>query len=163
MSPSTAADASPGVRDCVSDEVADDVGVRIETDAALTPDEVNAAYGWVEWPRREAWRLEAIARTCTWFAARERDGTLVGIARLLDDGGLHATLWDVIVRPDRQRHGIGAALARAALERCSDRRLVALVSTPAAVPFFAAMGFVTSSHGHAAMYLRPSAPAEQGS
>ena len=115
--------------------------VTIESDATLTPDEVNAAYGWVEWPPREAWRLEAISRSCTWLTAR--DGTeLVGIARLLDDGGLHASLWDVIVRPDRQRQGIGTSLTRAALERCADRRLVAIVSTPAAVPFFDALGFV---------------------
>lgn len=136
--------------------------VRIDADANLTPDEVNAAYAWVEWPPREPWRLEAIARSCTWFAAREAD-ELVGVARVLDDGGLHATMWDVIVRPDRQRRGIGRALARAALDRCQDRRLVALVSTPAAVPFFAAMGFVTDSHGHAAMYLRPLAGSHEHS
>jgi GNAT superfamily N-acetyltransferase len=130
-------------------------GVAIEADASLAPDEVNEAYGWVDWPRRESWRLEAIARTCAWFTAREPDATLVGIARLLDDGGLHASLWDLIVRPDRQRRGIGTALARAALERCTDRRLVALVSTPSAVPFFAALGFTPESHGHAALYLRP--------
>jgi GNAT superfamily N-acetyltransferase len=128
--------------------------VTIETEATLTPDEVNAAYAWVEWPPREPWRIEAISRTSTWLAARE--GTeLVGIARILDDGGLHASLWDCIVRPDRQRRGIGSRLVRAALERCADRRLVAIVSTPAAVPFFAALGFVGESHGHRAMYLRP--------
>ena len=129
-------------------------GVTIETDATLANDEVNAAYDWVEWPQREAWRIEAMARSCTWFAAREA-GEIVGIARLLDDGGLHATVWDLIVRPDRQRRGIGSSLLEAILDRCADRRLVALVSTPAAVPFFAAMGFVDESHGHSAMYLRP--------
>lgn len=128
--------------------------VAIETDATLTPDEVNVAYAWVEWPQREAWRIEAMSRSCTWFAARE-GGELVGIARLLDDGGLHAAVWDLIVRPDRQRRGIGRALLTAVLDRCGDRRLVSLVSTPAAVPFFAAMGFLAESHGHAAMYLRP--------
>jgi GNAT superfamily N-acetyltransferase len=116
---------------------------------------VNAAYAWVEWPQRETWRLEAIALSSTWFAAREPDGALVGIARLLDDGGLHASLWDVIVRPDRQRRGIGRRLVELALERCRDRRLVAIVSTPAAVPFFDSIGFVSESHGHQARYLRP--------
>jgi GNAT superfamily N-acetyltransferase len=133
----------------------------IETDAPLTPDEVNAAYAWADWPLREAWRLEAIGRTCTWFGARDPDGSLIGVARLLDDGGLHASLWDVIVRPDRRRQGIATALVRAALDRCTDRRLVALVSTPDAVPFFAAMGFVAESHGHLAMYQRPR-PAAHG-
>jgi GNAT superfamily N-acetyltransferase len=135
--------------------------VKVGADASLTPDEVNAAYAWVEWPQREPWRLEAIARTCTWLVARDPDGSLVGIARLLDDGGLHAALWDVIVRPDRQRQGIGTSLVRAALDRCTDRRLVSLVSTPTAVPFFAAMGFMPGSHGHAAMYLRPHATAHE--
>jgi len=129
--------------------------VRFEVDARLLPDEVNAAYAWVEWPQREAWRLDAVARSCTWIAARDRDGGLVGVARLLDDGGLHAALWDVIVRPDRQRQGIGSGLVRMALDQCADRRLLALVSTPAAVDFFRAQGFVPESHGHVAMYLRP--------
>lgn len=134
--------------------------VAIEADAVLTPDEVNAAYAWVEWPPREAWRIEAVSRSSTWLAARE-GGELVGIARLLDDGGLHASLWDVIVRPDHQRRGIGSNLARAALDRASDRRLVAIVSTPAAVPFFASLGFVDESHGHRAMYLRPHATSHE--
>ncbi len=136
-------------------------GALIETDASLSPDDVNAAYAWAEWPQRERWRLEAIARSCTWLGARDPDGSLIGVARLLDDGGLHASLWDVIVRPDRRRQGIGSALVDAALDRCADRRLVALVSTPDAVPFFAAMGFVPESHGHVAMYHRPR-PAADG-
>ena len=136
--------------------------VTIEADAVLAPSEVNAAYAWVEWPRREPWRLDAIARTSTWFAARNDEDGLVGVARLVDDGGLHASLWDLIVRPDRQRLGIGTLLARAALDRCADRRLVALVSTPAAVEFFASLGFAPESHGHVAMYLRPhTAPAHE--
>ena len=129
--------------------------VSIQADAVLAPDEVNGAYAWVEWPQRETWRLDAVSRSCTWFAARDPEAGLVGVARLLDDGGLHASLWDVIVRPDHQRQGIGTRLAQAALDRCADRRIVALVSTPAAVGFFASLGFVTESHGHAAMYLRP--------
>lgn len=130
---------------------------RVESGRQLSPAEVNAAYAWVEWPEREAWRLEAIGRRCTWITATLADGQMVGVARVLDDGGLHASLWDVIVRPDHQRQGIGTALVRAALAACEDRRLIALVSTPVAVPFFAAMGFVTESHGHAAMYHRPRA------
>jgi GNAT superfamily N-acetyltransferase len=129
--------------------------VTIEAGATLTPDQVNAAYAWVEWPARESWRLEAIARSCRWFAARDADAGLVGVTRLLDDGGLHATLWDIIVRPDHQRRGIGTALVRAALDECADRRLVAIVSTPAATAFFGALGFVSESHGHRALYLRP--------
>ena len=133
--------------------------VRFEAGASLTPADVNAAYAWVEWPAREAWRIEAASRSCTWFAARSVDGALVGVCRLLDDGGLHAAVWDVIVHPERRRQGIGRTLVELALEHSTDRRLVALVSTPAAVPFFRSLGFLGESHGHQAMYLRPQAHA----
>jgi ribosomal protein S18 acetylase RimI-like enzyme len=129
--------------------------VRFQADAHLEPNEVNAAYAWVEWPERDEWRIEAAGRTSTWFTARDLDGALVGICRLLDDGGLHASVWDVIVRPDRQRLGIGRELVRMALERAEDRRLVVLVSTPAALPLFESLGFTGESHGHRALYLRP--------
>ncbi len=82
----------------------------IEPDAKLTVDQINGAYAWVDWPQREAWRLDAVS-------------------------------------------------ARAAVAQCADRRIVALVSTPAARPFFDALGFATEVHGHAAMYLRPQAEA----
>jgi ribosomal protein S18 acetylase RimI-like enzyme len=132
------------------------VTVSVEADATLTANEVNAAYAWAEWPQREAWRLDAVGRSCTWFVARDGH-EILGLARVLDDGGLHASLWDLIVRPDRRREGIGTAIARAALDRVQDRRLVALVSTPSAIPFFRTLGFVAGSHGHEAMYLRPHA------
>ena len=129
--------------------------VRFQADARLEPDEVNAAYAWVEWPARDSWRIEAASHSSTWFTARDVNGSLVGICRLLDDGGLHASVWDVIVRPDRQRQGIGRRLVELALDRAVDRRLVVLVSTPAALPFFESFGFVGESHGHRALYLRP--------
>ncbi|MFZ5851734.1 MAG: GNAT family N-acetyltransferase [Actinomycetota bacterium] len=132
--------------------------VRWVLDRAATPSvaEVNEAYGWAEWPAREPWRVEAVSRSCRWLAARDAGtGELLGLVRLLDDGGLHASLWDLLVRPDVRRQGIGRALAEAALAECADRRLVVVVSTPEAVALFAALGFRAGSHGHAALYLRP--------
>lgn len=134
----------------------EDAGLTFESDASLTPDEVNAAYAWAEWPSREAWRIEEASRRSRWLAARDPDGRLVGIARVLDDGGLYATVWDLLVHPDWRGRGIGTRLMELALEACRDRRLVALVATPMARPLYERLGFVTESHAHAAMYLRPS-------
>ena len=77
------------------------------------------------------------------------------MVRLLDDGGLNASIWDLLVRPDWRGRGVGTRLMELVLERCRDRRLVALVATPAARSLYGHLGFVTESHGHAGMYLRP--------
>jgi len=135
--------------------MASPAGVAFAVGAAPTPDEVNAAYAWVEWPEREPWRIEAVGRSSTWITARDADGALIGMARVLDDGGLHASLWDVIVDPTRRRAGIGTGLVDRALQLCRDRSLLVLVSTPAALGFFERLGFLAESHGHRAMYLRP--------
>jgi GNAT superfamily N-acetyltransferase len=129
--------------------------LRLTTGVALSVDQVNAAYAWAGWPRREDWRIEEASRRSTWLTAATADGTLVGVARLLDDGGLYASVWDLIVHPDWRGKGIGTSLVEHALEECRDRRLVALVATPSARGLLERVGFVTESHGHAAMYLRP--------
>jgi len=43
-------------------------------------------------------------------------GVLVGFARVISDLTFRATIWDVIVRPSHQGHGIGAAMMRFVLE-----------------------------------------------
>ena len=129
--------------------------LRFTAGAALSAEQVNAAYAWADWPTRESWRIDEASRRSTWFTAATPDGTLVGVARLLDDGGLYATIWDVIVDPEWRGRGIATSLVERALEQCHDRRLVALVATPLARGLFERLGFGTESHGHAAMYLRP--------
>jgi GNAT superfamily N-acetyltransferase len=43
-------------------------------------------------------------------------GTLVGFARVISDLTYRATIWDVIVRPTHQGHGVGRAIMNAVLE-----------------------------------------------
>ena len=132
-------------------------GLVFEAGVALSADEVNAAYAWAEWPQRDAWRIAEASRRSRWFAARTAGGELVGVVRVLDDGGLYASVWDLLVHPDWRGKGIGTQLMKLALDACRDRRLVALVATPAGRGLYERLGFVTESHGHAAMYLRPRA------
>jgi len=42
--------------------------------------------------------------------------TLVGFTRVISDRTYRATIWDVIVRPSHQAHGIGTKLVRAVLD-----------------------------------------------
>jgi GNAT superfamily N-acetyltransferase len=131
--------------------------LRLTIGSVLSADQVNAAYAWAEWPSREAWRIDEVNRRCTWITAETSDGALVGVARLLDDGGLATSIWDLIVHPEWRGKGVGTWLVERAIEESRDRRLVALVATPAARGLLERLGFVTESHGHAAMYLRPKA------
>jgi GNAT superfamily N-acetyltransferase len=131
------------------------VDVIISTDLPPTHDEVNAAYAWPGWPQREAWRLDAVARSCTWLTARLPDGTVVGLCRVLDDGGLHASLWDLLVHPDHRRQGIGTRLVEHALGLVRDRSLLVLVATPESAALFRRLGLVAELHGHTALYTRP--------
>ncbi len=89
---------------------------------------------------------------------------LIGLARVLDDGMLYASVWDVLVARFWQRHGIGRALMVVVLERTEGRRLVALVATKAGESLYRALGFTECSAGSTALFLRPdsSAPDRKG-
>jgi len=90
--------------------------------------------------------------------ARTSDGRLVGLARVLDDGLLYASIWDVIVRPERQRAGIGRALLAAVLEQTAGRRLVSLVSTAAGEALYRTAGFAETDGRSTALFRRAHEP-----
>jgi len=92
----------------------------------------------------------------TWNVTAREDGELVGLGRLLDDGALYATIWDMIVVPGEQRRGIGRAILERLLARASARTIVALVATPAGRPLYEEYGFTVESSGSVGMLLRPS-------
>jgi CYTH domain-containing protein/GNAT superfamily N-acetyltransferase len=60
------------------------------------------------------WRGRLAAHSITWVTVRDPDGDLVGFVNVVGDGGEHAFLLDTVVRPDRQRTGIGRELVAAA-------------------------------------------------
>lgn len=68
---------------------------------AVGPTEYQVLLGAVGW--RSVEQADAALRQAletTWNAtARTADGRLVGLARVLDDGFLYGSVWDVIVAP----------------------------------------------------------------
>ncbi|MCU0701118.1 MAG: GNAT family N-acetyltransferase [Myxococcaceae bacterium] len=56
-----------------------------------------------------------------WVGARSADGQLIGTARALSDGGKTAWIFDVCVREDWRRRGVGQALMRLVLDHPSVR------------------------------------------
>lgn len=131
-------------------------GIVYESDATIEPHVYRAlrrAIGWSD-PALDDATLGA-ALDCTWNVAACSGDRVVGIGRLLDDGALYATIWDMIVDPEYQRRGIGRAILKVMLARASARTIVALVATPAGRPLYESMGFALESNGSVGLLLRP--------
>jgi GNAT superfamily N-acetyltransferase len=97
----------------------------------------------------------AAALDVTWnVTARDERGVLIGMARLLDDGAMYATVWDMIVDPPHQRAGIGQTIFDSVLARAGGRSLVGLVATAAGEPMYRAAGFAERSRGSTALFRR---------
>jgi len=122
----------------------------------VAPDEYRGLLRSVDWrlPDHPDDRLQA-ALSATWnVTARTAAGDLVGLARVLDDGANYASIWDVIVRPEYQRRGIGRALLAEVLAHTADRYLVSLVSTAAGESLYRQEGFQQRDHRSTAMFVR---------
>lgn len=115
---------------------------------------IRDAVGWGEVPAGDA-DLEAALDRSWNVTARTADGRLVGLVRVLDDGAVYASVWDMIVEPELQGQGIGRALFDRVIARVGDRRLVSLVATPAGTPLYRSAGFAEESRGAIAMFRRP--------
>ena len=122
----------------------------------VTPAEYRtmlAAVGWRPVAETDAVLASALARSWN-VTARTPHGQLVGLARVLDDGLLYASLWDLLVVPERQRRGIGRALLAAVLEQTAGRRLVSLIATPAGDALYRSAGFAESDGRSIALFMR---------
>jgi GNAT superfamily N-acetyltransferase len=115
--------------------------------------ELRAAVGWGPAPGGERALASALGRT--WNVVARDGGDIVGIGRLLDDGAVYATIWDMIVAPERQRAGIGTAILERLMGRASARTIVALVATAGGRPLYERHGFASESRGSVGMLLRP--------
>ena len=69
---------------------------------------LRAAAGWSDPDLDDAALERALASTWN-VTAREDDGDLIGMGRVQDDG-LYASIWDMIVLPEHRCRGIGSAI-----------------------------------------------------
>ena len=111
------------------------------------------AVGWTP-PEASDAAVQA-ALDATWNVLAREEGQLVGMGRLLDDGAMYATIWDMIVLPGEQGHGVGRAILERLLSRASVRTIVTLVATTAGRSLYEKYGFALESAGSVGMMLRP--------
>jgi GNAT superfamily N-acetyltransferase len=139
------------------DQLADDgTSLTLRRADRVTPAEYRtllAAVGWRPVAQPDADLEAALARSWN-VTARTPDGQLVGLARVLEDGLLYASLWDLLVVPAFQRRGMGRALLTAVLEQTAGRRLVSLIATPAGEALYRAAGFAETDGRSVALFRR---------
>ena len=76
------------------------------------------------------------------LAAYENDD-LIGVIRVVGDGFTVVFVQDILVFPEKQRHGVGTALLEAVLDRYPNVRQIQLTTdnTPRTIAFYKSMGF----------------------
>jgi len=129
--------------------------VRYADGDRLAPAEyrqLRAAAAWSDPDLDDAALAGTLAATWN-VTARDDDGTLIGMGRVQDDG-LYASIWDMIVLPAHRGRGVGGAIFERMLAHCHGRSLVALVATPLGAPIYRAAGFSEESKGSIALFLR---------
>lgn len=129
--------------------------MKISDDAPPTAAELlgmRDAAGWSGYSEKALARAATVGR---WVTARLDDGQLVGMGRSIGDGVMYASIWDMIVRPEFRRRGIGRRIFEELLRPLGGHSLVALVATPAGLPLYKQYGFAPESHGSRALVWRP--------
>jgi GNAT superfamily N-acetyltransferase len=85
---------------------------------------------------------QAIDNSWHWISVFEND-VLIGVGRIVSDGGLYAFVCDMIVHPDYQNQGIGTSILAVLKDKCAKHNIqrVWLFSAPGRAPFYEKNGF----------------------
>ncbi len=116
------------------------------------------AVGWVRRPfRKVKIAIEHSFLTISLFYHDNNSPKLIGFARATSDSAFNATIWDVVIHPSFQGHGLGKTLMDQIIQqlRCSDITTITLFADPQVVPFYKDLGFMTDPDGVKGMFWYP--------
>jgi len=133
-----------------------DMGLRFDFDDAVAAssrdfERLNALFVSVGFSSRACDKLQkavdnshlALWVTTTRDSRFAKEGEVVGFARATSDGTFHATVWDVVVSPAWQRHGIGQGLMERIVDKILEQDIcnVGLYSENKVVGLYERLGF----------------------
>ena len=123
----------------------------ISTSSLISNVEVLALYesvGWTAYTRDPELLTKAIRSSSFVVTARNRDGGLVGLARVISDDATICYLQDILVHPAFQGTGIGRALIEHVTARYQHVRQTVLITDnePRQRAFYEATGFTEGSN-----------------
>jgi len=127
-------------------------------DGTPSPEEYAAFRAHVRWPAVDPEQAaEGLRASLASVLAREVDGTLVGMGRVVGDGGVYLYLQDVIVLESWRNNGIGTRITEALLDHVRElggpRTFVGLMAARGAGPFYERFGFQPRGDDRPGMWL----------
>ncbi len=98
---------------------------------------------WRETPRARAVISDMIRGSFCFMVARDEQGRIVGMGRVISDGVSDAYIQDVVVLKDRRRLGIGRELIKRLTRFCVEKDIewIGLVAEPGTQSFYESLGF----------------------
>lgn len=94
----------------------------------------------VGWPHREPLDIQkAFENSFAAISVYQKD-KLIGFGRAISDGVLQAAIYDVVVLPDYQRHGIGEKIVEGLLQKVGHCNVI-LYASPGKDGFYSKLGF----------------------
>lgn len=102
------------------------------------------AGGWWHESTANRRRIEPMMRGSFCFmVARNPDGKIVAMGRVISDGASDAYIQDVVVLPAHRRQGIGRELIRRLTRYCVERNIgwIGLVAEPGTRAFYESLGY----------------------
>nr|YP_009257465.1 hypothetical protein [Coeloseira compressa]ANH09548.1 hypothetical protein [Coeloseira compressa] len=116
------------------------------------------AVGWVRRPvKKVKIAIEHSFLTVSLFCDNDHKRQLIGFARATSDNAFNATIWDVVIHPEFQGHGLGKTLMNQTIKylRHADISTITLFADPNVVAFYSNLGFVTDPDGVKGMFWYP--------
>ncbi|MFA6208443.1 MAG: GNAT family N-acetyltransferase [Candidatus Obscuribacterales bacterium] len=128
--------------------------MSVSHDKAVPPNAVQELCASVGWSRREPDLIvRALENSLAVVSIWDKE-ELVGFARATGDKVFNATVWDMVVRPDYQRLGVGRLVMCELLKELDEYSipLVTLYADPGTDGFYKRFGFLADPSGVRGMF-----------
>lgn len=128
--------------------------LSVSHDKAVPPNAVQELCASVGWSRREPELIvRALENSLAVVSIWDKE-ELVGFARATGDKVFNATVWDMVVRPDYQRLGVGRLVMCELLKELDEYSipLVTLYADPGTDGFYKRFGFLADPSGVRGMF-----------
>lgn len=126
----------------------------VSHDKGVDPQAVQELCASVGWSRREPELIVRALANSLAVVSIWSGGDLIGFARATGDKVFNATVWDMVVRPDFQRMGVGRLVMAELLKELDEYQipLVTLYADPGTDGFYKRFGFLADPSGVRGMF-----------